>query len=62
MSCWDDPEMCRGCPYCIGPDDITPEAAHRIELEDYAGKGLRPVDVDPSANYRNYYDLRGRAS
>ena len=40
-TCWDDPERCRGCPYCVGGydeggqphySDLTPEQARRVEL------------------------------
>ena len=51
MSCWENPETCRGCPYCIGGEDdcgrryysdFTPIQARRVEL------GLPPGEPWPA--------------
>lgn len=50
MSCWENPETCRGCPYCVGGEDdcgryysdFTPIQARRVEL------GLPPGEPWPA--------------
>ena len=51
MSCWENPEVCRGCPYCVGGEDdcgwcyysdFTPVQARRVEL------GLPPGEPWPA--------------
>ena len=50
MSCWENPETCRGCPYCVGGEDdcgrrhysdFTPIQARRVELEHEAERALK---------------------